>query len=101
MADARGQRDARVVGRADRAPRGRHRRGSGLPRGEGLPGRLGGPLMRSLRLLVAALVLLPACAPIDARPPGEPLVVTGGTLIDGTERAPFADATIVARDGRI
>jgi imidazolonepropionase-like amidohydrolase len=45
-----------------------------------------------------------AASPADSavgRAPGAVVALTGATLIDGTDRAPVADATIVVRDGRI
>lgn len=50
------------------------------------------------RLLTGALALatIAACSPS-----GSVKAFTGATLIDGTDRAPIPDATIVVRDGRI
>jgi imidazolonepropionase-like amidohydrolase len=49
--------------------------------------------MRRLSLLLLLAVALPAAAQTRA--------FTGLTLIDGTDRAPVRDATIVVRDGRV
>ena len=62
-----------------------------------------------LRLLAApvvalsatALLTLPSCVPTAARGGPRTVVVSGGTLIDGTGREPLAGATIVIRDGRV
>ena len=64
------------------------------------------PAVRARRLgrsatAVAAVVLLAAAC---GRPAGEgppPLVIEGGTLIDGTGGDPVSDAAVVVRDGRI
>ncbi len=49
----------------------------------------------------AFVAVLVAVAPVGAQPAGAPRAFTGATLIDGTDRAPVANATIVVRDGRI
>jgi len=51
--------------------------------------------------IAIALVFLPVRAPTAARDEAGALVITGGTLIDGTDRDPLADATLVVRDGRL
>src|SRR5687767_2009259 len=56
--------------------------------------------MRSVLLLACCLALI--SAPVPARRPVAPVrAFTGVNLIDGTERPPIANATIVVRDGRI
>jgi imidazolonepropionase-like amidohydrolase len=51
-----------------------------------------------LRLTAALLVAVPVVATAQG---GGTKVFTGATLIDGTDRAPIPNATIVVRDGRI
>src|SRR5262245_17023256 len=53
--------------------------------------------MPRLRFSAAAVLLLAAVAPSAA----QTRAFTGLTLIDGTDRGPIANATIVVRDGRI
>ena len=48
--------------------------------------------------LLAAILLLTFCAGQDEQT--RPIVILGGTLIDGTGRAPLRDAAIVIQDGR-
>jgi imidazolonepropionase-like amidohydrolase len=48
-----------------------------------------------------ALITLPSSAPTEGREGAGTLVVSGGTLVDGTGREPLADATIVVREGRV
>src|SRR5215470_17603147 len=50
-----------------------------------------------LKTLLAALIL---SATLVGSTYAQTIVVEGGTLIDGTGRAPAANATIVIRDGR-
>jgi imidazolonepropionase-like amidohydrolase len=55
---------------------------------------------------IALAVLLASVASIVVRPGaanegGGALLVSGGTLVDGTTREPIADATLVVRDGRV
>jgi imidazolonepropionase-like amidohydrolase len=58
--------------------------------------------MKQLRLLAACAVLVAgAYAVLIAQSPAAVKAFTGVRLIDGTDRAPIADATIVVRDGRI
>lgn len=47
------------------------------------------------------LALSGTAAPMGGQPPGPVRAFTGATLIDGTDRPPVANATIVVRDGRI
>lgn len=56
------------------------------------------------RIMPVVLALLVAAGPLHAQggPPADSVTaLVGGTLIDGTGRAPVADATVVIRDGRI
>ena len=56
--------------------------------------------MRTVLLLASGLALLSAPLPVQAQ--GAPVrAFTGATLIDGTDRQPIANATIVVRDGRV
>ena len=56
--------------------------------------------MRSVLLLASGLALL--SAPLSVQAQVAPVrAFTGATLIDGTDRPPIANATIVVRDGRI
>jgi imidazolonepropionase-like amidohydrolase len=56
--------------------------------------------MRSVLLLASSLALL--SAPLAAQTQVAPVrAFTGATLIDGTDRPPIANATIVVRDGRV
>jgi hypothetical protein len=48
-------------------------------------------------LLLSAVFLLTCSV---ARAQTRPIVIQGGTLIDGTGRAPITDSLIVVRDGR-
>ena len=50
-----------------------------------------------LRFFAVCLVAIPATLIAQ----GSTKVFTGATLIDGTDRAPIPNATIVVRDGRI
>ena len=52
-------------------------------------------------LAPAAVVALRPSTASAAGEGGGALVVSGGTLVDGTERPPLADATLVVRDGRV
>jgi imidazolonepropionase-like amidohydrolase len=52
-------------------------------------------------LLLAAAVVLAAVALTPAQAPGGLKAFTGARVIDGTDRAPVDNATIVVRDGRI
>src|SRR5688572_30518264 len=54
--------------------------------------------MTKLRSAVTGLLMLSIAAPAIAQ---TTKAFTGLTLIDGTDRAPVANATIVVRDGRI
>ena len=56
--------------------------------------------MNTLRTALCGLLLL-AYTVTSAAQPGRVKAFTGLTLIDGTDRPPVANATIVARDGRI
>jgi imidazolonepropionase-like amidohydrolase len=51
--------------------------------------------------LVASVTLMLALAPLPAQAPGSVKAFTGVRLLDGTDRAPVDNATIVVRDGRI
>ena len=53
--------------------------------------------LRRQGLVVAAILLF--SAPVWAQT--RPVVIQGGTLIDGTGRPPLADAVVVFQDGRI
>ncbi len=57
-------------------------------------------VVRTLRG-AAFVALVVAAAPAGAQPAGASRAFTGATLIDGTDRAPVTNATIVVRDGRI
>ena len=59
--------------------------------------------MKQPRLLAVSVVLLSATLAIGlrAQQPASVKAFTGLRLIDGTDRAPIANATIVVRDGRI
>src|SRR5262245_40380429 len=59
--------------------------------------------MKQQRFLASSLVLLSAALAIGlrAQQPGAVKAFTGLRLIDGTDRAPITNATIVVRDGRI
>jgi imidazolonepropionase-like amidohydrolase len=59
------------------------------------------PAVAVVALTVTALIALPSNAPTAAREGAGALVVSGGTLVDGTGREPLAGATIVVRDGRV
>jgi imidazolonepropionase-like amidohydrolase len=50
---------------------------------------------------VAALACALSLVSVGAQAPASVKAFTGARLIDGTDRAPVADATIVVRDGRI
>jgi imidazolonepropionase-like amidohydrolase len=50
---------------------------------------------------VTALIAVPSSAPTVERTGPGTVVVSGGTLVDGTGREPLAGATIVVRDGRV
>jgi imidazolonepropionase-like amidohydrolase len=52
-------------------------------------------------LTAATLIVLPSSAPTSPRDGAGTVVVSGGTLVDGTGREPLPDATIVLRDGRV
>jgi len=52
-------------------------------------------------LTATTLITLPSSAPTAASKGAGTLVVSGGTLFDGTGSEPLADATIVVRDGRV
>jgi imidazolonepropionase-like amidohydrolase len=56
--------------------------------------------MRSIRLAASAVALLLAPATVDAQT-GAVRAFTGLTLIDGTDRQPVANATILVRDGKV
>ncbi len=60
-------------------------------------GRAAHPVRRALLVCAGLFVLAPAAFAQSAAVQ----VFTGATLIDGTERAPVPNATIVVRDGRI
>ncbi len=51
------------------------------------------------RVFLTPLVLLLLCAPVWAQ--GRPVVIQGGTLIDGTGRPPLTDAVVVFHEGRL
>jgi len=58
--------------------------------------------MVTRRTFISTLAAGLLAAPVAADAEGDaPLVITGGTLFDGTGRAPLPDAEIVIRDGRI
>ncbi len=62
------------------------------------------PAAAAVALAVTTLVALPSCAPsapTAARDGAGTLVVSGGTLVDGTGRAPLPGATMVVRAGRV
>jgi len=50
-------------------------------------------------VLFIAVIVLSLCFELKAQT--GPIVISGGTLIDGTGRPPFTDAAIVFQDGRI
>ena len=52
-------------------------------------------------LTAATLIALPSSAPTAAGNGAGTVLVSGGTLVDGTGREPLPDATIVVRDGRV
>ena len=52
-------------------------------------------------LTAATLIALASSAPTAAGNGAGTVVVSGGTLVDGTGRAPLPGATIVLRDGRV
>jgi imidazolonepropionase-like amidohydrolase len=52
-------------------------------------------------LTAATLIALPSSAPTAAGNGAGTIVVSGGTLVDGTGREPLPGATIVVRDGRV
>ena len=52
-------------------------------------------------LTAATLIYPPSSAPAAAGNGAGTVVVSGGTLVDGTGREPLPDATIVVRDGRV
>jgi N-acyl-D-aspartate/D-glutamate deacylase len=52
-------------------------------------------------LTATTLIALPSSAPTRASTGAGALVVSGGTLVDGTGREPLPDATIVVHDGRV
>lgn len=57
---------------------------------------------RPVRLLVGVAVAMPALVGSFALSvAGQTLAVAGGFVVDGTGAAPVADATVLARDGRI
>ncbi|HEY1374191.1 MAG TPA: amidohydrolase family protein [Candidatus Binatia bacterium] len=53
-----------------------------------------------MKIYFLALAIL-ALAAANAAAQSRPVVIDGGTLIDGTGRAPIADAVVVFQDGRI
>src|SRR5689334_6112690 len=57
--------------------------------------------MTSRIALSAVLLILLLCGSADVTAQSRPVVIQGGTLIDGTGRAPLADAVVVFQDGRI
>lgn len=69
------------------------------------PSACGVPARASLRTVTAAaLASLAAVAPASsvlAQPAAAVRAFTGATLIDGTTRAPIANATLLVRDGRV
>jgi imidazolonepropionase-like amidohydrolase len=59
------------------------------------------PAVLIAALTATTLIALPSSAPTAVRTGAGTVVVSGGTLIDGTGREPLPGATIVVRDGRI
>ena len=59
------------------------------------------PAAAVVALTAITLIALPSSAPTAAPDGADTVVVSGGTLLDGTGREPLAGATIVARDGRV
>jgi imidazolonepropionase-like amidohydrolase len=63
--------------------------------------RLWGPAVAVVALTAAVLIAQTTSAPSAVGKGGDTLVVRGRTLVDGTGGEPLADATLVARDGRV
>src|SRR5262245_34365692 len=63
--------------------------------------RLAPHTSRPMRTLFVAVFALACFTDVAAAQSGGVKAFTGLTLIDGTDRAPVANATIVVRDGRI
>lgn len=59
------------------------------------------PAAAVVGLTATTLIALPSSVPTAARNGAGTVVVSGGTLVDGTGREPLAGATIVVRDGRV
>jgi len=57
--------------------------------------------MTNFRFAVLGLLVLLACAPAAPASQSPTKVFTGATLIDGTERTPVTNATIVVQNGRV
>jgi imidazolonepropionase-like amidohydrolase len=62
---------------------------------------LWGPAVAVVALTAAVLIAQTTSAPSAVGKGGDTLVVRGRTLVDGTGGEPLADATLVARDGRV